>query len=462
MNFNRKMEETLRLYERAIDNFLLSAEEEIKLGRMKKRLLRSPKSFLKKKRKYTSPILDEKEQKTSKPSPVQGKYSLNPEEVAQFAEQGYLSPQPFPGFQQLEADMVAELDTIYQRKGTAQEGLMQHMHIYQPQLCQPFLEHIDFFVDQAASIFGAPRGNLMIDTQVFSSRLPAPLHTDFPAEHFFDLTHLPKMLHFHMNLQTGGEDSGLRLFEGTHEEIIFPHYALRYLLENEIEVDIDRALKSIVISERSELKDVTSLSANDTEHLLILEDHEGREVRIHDFNVGTYLSLLYFKEKHGAAKAANKPISYGQTLGECVTFNPSIIHYSDVAEETHAKPRFSMAVRVIEIPDARAFKMGPVFANKAFRWFFKTFVGTGMERLAGNCISYEEFMAHLPHRDRLSESEIKNILFGDQQVTPQTEVNPAPVMSKDVLLPFISLDSILELNKRAGFAKPVRAALMAS
>lgn len=452
MNFSRKIDETIRLYEKAIDSFQLSAQEALQLARMKKKLQRSPGTFLRKKKKYISPILEKNEQKAVQTPLTKGKYSLDSDALAQFEKQGYLPPQPFPGFQQLEAKMIEELNAIYERKGTAQEGLMQHMHIYQPRLCQPFLEHIDFFVDQAASIFGAPRENLMIDTQIFSSRLPAPLHTDFPAEHFFDLTHLPKMLHFHMNLQTGGEDSGLRLFEGTHEEIIFPHYALRYLLENKVEVDIDRALKSIVISERSELKDVTSLSAKDTEHLLSLQDHEGRLVRIHDFNVGTYLSLLYFKEKHSATKGADTPVSYGRSLGECVTFNPSIIHYSDVAEETHGKPRFSMAVRVIEIPDARAFKMGPVFASKTFRWFFKTFVGTGMERLAGNCTTYEEFMSFLPHASVLLESEIKDILFGQQKVSPHTEINLAPVMCKDVLLPFISLDSILELNRRARYA----------
>ena len=455
MNFSRKIDETIRLYERAIDNFQLSAEEALKITRMKNKLKRSPGKFLRKKKKYISPILDKNGKKIAQAPNAKGKYSLNSDKLAQFEEQGYLPPQPFPGFQQLEAEMIEELNAIYQRKGTTQEGLMQHMHIYQPRLCQPFLEHIDFFVDQAASIFGAPRENLMIDTQIFSSRLPAPLHTDFPAEHFFDLTHLPKMLHFHMNLQTGGDDSGLRLFEGTHEEIIFPHYALRYLLENKVDIDTDRALKSIVISERSELKDVTSLSAKDTEHLLTLQDHEGKLVRIHDFNVGTYLSLLYFREKHGTTKGADRPVSYGRTLGECVTFNPSIIHYSDVAEETHGKPRFSMAVRVIEIPDARAFKMGPVFASKTFRWFFKTFVGTGMERLAGNCTTYEEFMSFLPHCSVLSESEIKNILFGQQKVSPHTEINLAPVMCKEVLLPFISLDAILELNRRAGYANPV-------
>ena len=460
MTFGEKVNATIRLYERGIDGFQLSREEAEKLARMKKRLLRSPGRFFRKHKKYTSPIVAQEASGTAVDIP-QRKYSLSKPDIALLAEQGYLPPQPFPGFQQLEEEMVEELEAIYRRKGTEQEGLMQHMHIYQPRLSQPFLEHIDFFVDQAASIFGTARENLMIDTQVFSSRLPAPLHTDFPAEHFFDLAYLPKMLHFHMNLQTGASDSGLKMFQGTHKEIIFPQYALRYLLDNKVDVDIDRALKSIVISERSQLKDVTSLSAKDTEHLLTLENEQGQEVRIHDFNMGTYLSLLYFREKYGDQKDQEAPVSFGQTLGECVVFNPATIHYSDVAAEQHGKPRFSMAIRVIEIPDARAFKMGSIFANKAFRWFFKTFVGPGMERLAGNCVSYREFMAHLPHLDVLSEREVKEILFGDQEIHPETEINPAPVMAKEVLAPFISFDAVLELNRRAGYAQQALQAVAA-
>ena len=191
---SEKLIRTLLRYEAAIEAFPLTSAEQTRLEQMRTELATNPQRFFADCRPFRSPLLTN----ASDRRPAD-RHGLEQHELQQLDQDGFLPPRPVPGAKAI-IEGAESLLGIYARTGQ-HSGLMQHLHLYHPRASAALIDNIDFFIDQAMSIFDTSRDRLLIDTQVFSSRLPAPIHTDYPAEQFFDLDRLPRMPHFHVNLR---------------------------------------------------------------------------------------------------------------------------------------------------------------------------------------------------------------------------------------------------------------------
>lgn len=441
MLLSEKLRTTIASYETAIRAHPLTPAEQQRLHEMRTAFLRDPLAFASGVPSFEATVRPDPKNADSR------EHSLSEAELRDLARNGVLPPRPLPvEVEEMCQTFVDELGGIYDQAGS--DGLMQQLQFFHPWASRPILDWVETFADIACQAMGCQRDQLLFDAQVFSSRLPAPLHCDFASHTFFDLNHLPQLLQFHINLRLPDKTAGLCFFPGTHKRIIFPRAALRLLVESGIDFDAELALKSLVLGERRSMQDLNNLCIEDA-RILSVPDGKGGAVPVHDFLVGLYCTFLYLEALHGGPKRDVEGQIFEDSLRKFVVFNPSILHCTDEDQDVGQLSRVSVAVRLMALPDARALKAGPVLVNPAVRWAYRNFVGVGLDKLGNSCVTFEDLYSRLPHRRVLSREEVGRALFGDQKHSKGSLVFLSPALADDVRLPYISFKRLTELNALA-------------
>jgi hypothetical protein len=256
-------------------------------------------------------------------------------------------------------------------------------------------------------------------------------------------------MQFHINLRLPPGSTGLTFFPGTHKQLIFPCTAFHLLLDSGVDFDRELALKSLILGERITMKEVVGLRSDDKQHFIQTPDGRGGTQPVHDFLIGMYCTLLWHQLNPDGHSQCTESKTYADSENKFVAFNPAIFHCTEEARTVDDACRISLGIRVMKIPDVRAFQMGRILTNPAVRWAYRNFVNDDLEMLADSCIRFGALYEQIPHRQVMSFEEVANRLFGHHNVDADTLVHLSPACADDVKPPFVSLSRLKDLNREA-------------